>query len=55
MDDVFSTGVSLQKIIDNIYLESRVAVAQCCVVVKRGENPNFEYPLSYLFKAEEFF
>lgn len=51
VDDVFTTGGSLKKIIE-IVKQTKAQILSCHVVVKRGEG-NLEVPLFYLLTPED--
>jgi len=51
VDDVFTTGGSLRKIIERIK-PTQAKILGCHVVVKRGEG-NLEVPWTYLLTAED--
>lgn len=51
IDDVYTTGKSLRKIID-ILTPTRADILGCYVVVRRGKA-DFELPLSYLLDVQE--
>ena len=51
VDDVFTTGGSLQEIID-VLKPTHAEILECAVVVKQGEGM-LEVPLTYVLRAEE--
>ena len=51
VDDVFTTGSSLRKIIE-VLESTRAQILGCYVVVKRGEG-NLQVPINYLLTYEE--